>query len=324
MTVMNMVQALNSAIDHELKEDENVLVIGEDVGRDGGVFRVTDGLFEKYGRDRLIDSPLSESGIIATSFGMAVYGMKPIAEIQFSGFIYSGIEHMISHLARIRNRSRGRFTCPMVIRAPYSGGIRALEHHSESMESLYAHTPGLKVVIPSNPYDAKGLLAGAVQDPDPVVFLEPKRSYRAIKEEVPDDRYTEQIDKAKVIQEGQDVTVISYGSMMLETKEAIGKLVDEASIELIDLRSISPLDEDTITKSVEKTGRAVIVQESPKTLGIASEVISVINDKVFTSLEAPIGRVTGFDTVMPLYRMENYYIPDEYRIMDGIRKVINF
>ncbi len=321
MTKLNIVEALNLALNQEMEKDNSVLILGEDVGIDGGVFRVTDGLYKKYGKDRVIDTPLAEPGIVGTSIGLAVNGFKPVAEIQFSGFIYSAFDQIISHAARIRNRSRGRFTCPLVVRAPYCGGIKALEHHSESMENIFVHTPGLKVVIPSTPSDAKGLLVSAIRDPDPVIFYEPKRIYRAIKEEVNEKEYTIPIGKAKIVKEGNDVTVISWGAMVRECLEAAEKI--EASCEVIDLRTLKPLDIDTIINSVKKTGRVVVVHEAPKTSGFGAEIIALINEKALLSLEAPVKRVTGFDTVFPYAKMENKYLPDE-RIEKGIREVLEF
>ncbi|MBI2107350.1 alpha-ketoacid dehydrogenase subunit beta [Candidatus Woesearchaeota archaeon] len=321
MTKLNLVEALNLALHQEMEKDNSVLVLGEDVGIDGGVFRVTEGLYKKYGKDRVIDTPLAEPGIVGTSIGLAVNGFKPIAEIQFSGFIYSAFDQIISHAARIRNRSRGRFTCPLVVRAPYCGGIKALEHHSESMENIFIHTPGLKVVIPSTPSDAKGLLISAIRDPDPVIFYEPKRIYRAIKEEVNEKEYTIPIGKAKIVKEGNDVTVISWGAMVRECLIAAEK--SNVNCEVIDLRTLKPLDIDTIINSVKKTGRVVVVHEAPKTSGFGAEIISLINEKALLNLEAPVKRVTGFDTVFPYAKMENKYLPDE-RIEKGIKEVLEF
>jgi pyruvate dehydrogenase E1 component beta subunit len=322
----NMVQALNQAIALELESNPNLVVLGEDVGTDGGVFRVTDGLQAKYGKDRVIDTPLAESGIIGTSIGMAAYGLHPVAEIQFSGFMYPGFDQLISHAARIRNRSRGRFSCPLTVRTPYGGGIKAPEHHSESTEALFIHTPGLKVVIPSNPTDAKGLLTSAMRDPDPVIFFEPLRVYRAFREEVPDESYTIPLGQAKVVQPGTDLTLISWGSMLRTSMEAIQQIAEAErySIELIDLRSLSPIDWPTIHASVQKTGRCVIVQEAPLTLGLASEIMARIMEKNFLHLKAPVARVTGFDTIMPLFKLENYYLPDAERVQQGIRSVMRF
>lgn len=322
MSEMNLVEAIRDALDTELGNDENVLLMGEDIGVDGGVFRATDGLIDEYGEDRVIDTPLSESGIVGTSIGLAVRGFRPVAEIQFSGFMYPAFDQLISHASRIRNRSRGAYACPMVVRAPYGGGIHAPEHHSESMESIYAHTPGLKVAIPSTPSDAKGLLISAVRDPDPVIFLEPKKIYRAFKEEVPDGDHTVELGTANVVQEGDDITVISWGAMMRPTLEA-AEVVD-ASVEVIDLRSIAPIDLQTIYDSVEKTGRLVIVHEAPKTCGVGAELSATINEHDLLYLEAPIKRVTGFDTIFPLPKMEEEYMPDVSRVKKAINEVVEF
>lgn len=321
MPKMNVVDAVKAALRNELKRDKRVLVMGEDVGKNGGVFRCTDGLYDEFGPERLVDTPLSEPGIVSTAIGLAVNGMRPVAEIQFSGFIYAPFDQLISHAAKIRLRSSGRFSCPLVVRAPYGGGIRALELHCDSVEAIMAHVPGLKVVIPSCPYDTKGLLISAIRDPDPVIFLEPMRVYRAIKEEVPDKEYTIPIGRAEVEQEGSDLTVISYGSMLKYTKEALEK--SDYSAEIINLRTISPLDTETIINSVQKTGRCVIVNEAPKTCGFAAEIIAKINEKAFFNLEAPIERVTGYDCAFPLAKLEEYYLPDEKRILKAVNKVMS-
>ncbi len=324
MANLTIVQAINQGLKQELERDEDVVLLGEDIGKNGGVFRVTEGLCDLF-PERVIDTPLSESGIVGTAIGLAVYGLKPVAEIQFDGFIYPAFDQIISHAARIRTRSRGRFSCPLVIRAPYSGGIHAPEHHSESMESIYIHTPGLKVVIPSSPYDAKGLIISSIRDPDPVLFLEPKKIYRSIREEVPDHAYEVPLGEAKIVQEGSDITIISWGSMMKQCVDAAQKLQDQHILaELIDIRTLFPFDRKTILNSVEKTGRVVIVQESPKTCGFASEVSALINEKSLLSLEAPIVRVSGPDTVMPLFKLENYYLPNSNTIVRAVKKVINF
>ena len=320
---LNMVEAINLALKQEMKKDKDVLVLGEDVGIDGGVFRVTEGLLKLYGEERVIDTPLSESGIIGISIGMAVYGLKPVAEVQFSGFMYPGFDQLISHASRIRNRSRGRFSCPMVVRTPYSGGIKALEHHSESMEALYVHTPGLKVVIPSGPYDAKGLLISAIRDPDPVIFLEPTRVYRAIKEDVPEKEYALPLGKCNLVKEGNEITVVSYGAMMKLVLEAVEKL-ENVSAEVIDVRTLSPLDDETIINSVKKTGRCVVVNEGPRSCGFAAEIIARINEKALLSLEAPVKRITGYDTIIPLAKLEDKYLPSVKRIMHGIEEVLSF
>ncbi|MEK6970796.1 MAG: alpha-ketoacid dehydrogenase subunit beta [archaeon] len=322
----NMVQALNNALSLELESNPNLVVMGEDVGVDGGVFRVTDGLQSKYGKERVLDTPLAESALIGTGIGMAAYGLHPVVEIQFSGFLYPGFDQLISHASRIRNRSRGRFSCPLTVRSPYGGGIKAPEHHSESMESLFIHTPGLKVVVPSNPTDAKGLLTSALRDPDPVIFFEPLRVYRAFREEVPEESYTTPLGQARVVQPGTDLTLISWGSMLRTCVEAVQQLseAERYSIELIDLRSLSPIDWPTIHASVQKTGRCVIVQEAPLTLGLASEIMARILEKNFLHLKAPVSRVTGFDTIMPLFKLENYYLPTPERIIETVRKTMVF
>jgi pyruvate dehydrogenase E1 component beta subunit len=295
------------------------------VGKEGGVFRVTDGLQVKFGLNRVFDTPLAESGIIGVSVGMAVKGLRPVAEIQFEGFLYLSMNQIMNHAARIRNRSRGRFTCPLVIRSPWGGGIHAPEHHSDSPEALFAHTPGIKVVIPSTPYDAKGLIISAIRDPDPVLFFEPKRIYRAIKEEVPDGEYTVPIGKAKLVREGKDVTVITWGSMVREVLRAAETADQEGvKVEVIDLRTISPMDDETFLESVRKTGRAVVVHEAPPTCGVGAEVIARINEKALYSLQGPVVRVTGFDTPVPLTKLENHYLPSPERILRGIRKVMTF
>src|SRR3990172_3096327 len=319
----NIVAALNHALFLEMARDERVVVLGEDVGRDGGVFRVTDGLQQKFGPERVIDTPLAESGIIGAAFGLAVAGLRPVVEIQFSGFLPPAFDELISHVGRIRWRSRGRFTCPVVIRMPSGGGIRAPEHHSESPEALLAHIPGIKVVMPSTPYDAKGLLLSAIRDPDPVVMLEPTRCYRAIVEEVPDDDYTEPIGKARVFRQGEQVTIISWGAMVHEALSAAEQLKTEGvSAEVIDLRSFVPFDRETVLESVEKTGRAVIVHEAVGTGGVGAEVSAQINEHALTALEAPVMRVTGFDTVMPLFRSEHFYLPNASRIRNAVQEVL--
>jgi pyruvate dehydrogenase E1 component beta subunit len=323
MTVLNMAQAINQALDQALGQDARVMLLGEDVGRAGGVFRVTDGLQQRHGEGRVVDTPVAESGIVGVAFGLAVGGMRPIAEIQFMGFSYPAFDQVISHVSRIRNRSRHRFTAPMVIRIPYGGGIGAAEHHSESAEAIYAHTPGLKVVVPATPAEAKGLLLAAIADPDPVVFLEPIRVYRAIREEVPAQTYELPIGEARVVRQGEDVTMIAYGSMLREAGLAADRLEEEgSSVELLDLRTLAPLDADTVVRSVRKTGRAVVVQEAPRTGGLAGELIAIIQERALYSLEAPVARVTGWDTVFPLKRSERHYLPSPERIATALRRVI--
>ncbi|GAB4348610.1 MAG: alpha-ketoacid dehydrogenase subunit beta [Candidatus Abyssubacteria bacterium] len=325
MAEMNLVEAVNAALREEMQNDERVMVLGEDVGKAGGVFRATEGLQQLFGEDRVVDTPLSESGIVGAAIGLAVFGMRPVAEIQFMGFIYPAFDQIISHAGRIRNRTRGRFSVPLVVRAPYGGGIHAPEHHSESTEAIFAHTPGIKVVIPSTPYDAKGLLISAIRDPDPVIFLEPKRIYRAVKGDVPDGDYTVPIGSAKIAREGEHVTLIAWGAMMKITLEAADALADEGiDAEVVDARTISPLDVDTIVESVKKTGRVVVVHEAPKTCGVGAEVITRINEKAFLSLAAPPMRVTGFDTVMPLPKGEHMYLPDADRVIRTVRRVMQF
>lgn len=325
MAEMNIVEAVNDAMRIEMENDETVMVLGEDVGRSGGVFRATEGLQKLFGEDRVVDTPLSESGIVGSAIGLALFGMKPVAEIQFMGFIYPAFDQIVSHAARLRNRSRGRFNVPLVVRAPYGGGIHAPEHHSESTEAIFAHTPGLKVVIPSNPYDAKGLLISAIRDPDPVIFLEPKRIYRAVKADVPEGDYTVPIGKAKVVREGEDLTLVAWGAMIPTCSETAEALATEGvDTELIDVRSIAPLDLDTIVESVKKTGRLIVVHEAPKTCGFGAEIIALINEKAFLHLSAPPLRVTGFDTVMPLPRAEHLYLPNTDRITEGVHQVMNY
>ncbi len=299
------------------------MLIGEDVGIGGGVFRISDGLIKDFGADRVIDTPLAESGIVGSAIGLAMAGMRPIVEIQFDGFVYPAFDQLICHAARMRTRSRGKLTCPMVVRFPYCGGVKALEHHSESMEAIYVHTPGLKVVCPSTPYDAKGLLAAAIQDPDPVIFMEPKRLYRSLKEDVPEEEYTIPLGKARVMIEGDDVTIIGWGAMIPVILKAHAELSKEnISMEVIDLRTLSPLDTETILASVQKTGRCVIIQEAPRTGGLASEIATIIMEKAMHSLKAPVERVSGFDVIPPLLKAEDYNIPDEKRLIAGIRDVL--
>ncbi len=320
---LNIVEAINQALQNEMALDPSVIVFGEDVGLEGGVFRATLNLQQEFGDKRSFDTPLAESAIIGTAVGMAINGMKPVAELQFMGFSYPAFDQIINHVARYRNRTRGERHLPMVIRVPYGGGIRALEHHSESTEAIYAHIPGLKVVIPSTPYDAKGLLIAAIRDPDPVLFLEPKRIYRAFRQEVPEEAYTLPIGRAKVVQEGDQVTVIAWGAMIPEVQKALEGL-GEISVELIDLRTISPMDRETIRKSVEKTGRVLVVHEAAKSYGPGAEVIAAVNETAFLSLEAPPMRLTGFDTTFPLARGEMHYIPTPARIRKTISDLAQY
>lgn len=315
---LTLVDAINEALYQELERDPRVVLLGEDVGLNGGVFRVTDGLQKVFGPDRVADTPLAESGIMGTAIGLAMAGMRPIPEIQFEGFLGPAYDQLCNHAARYRTRTRGAVTIPLTVRVPWGGGIHAPELHSDSPEAIYAHTPGLKVVCPSTPSDAKGLLLSAIRDPDPVVFFEPKRVYRSYREQVPEGDYTIPIGQAKVVQEGSDITVITWGANVFQCLEALDKLPDDVSVELIDLRTISPIDTDTIVQSVQKTGRCVVVQEAPKTCGMASELTTLIQEHCFLYLKAPVQRVTGFDTIMPYYKLELDYLPDAKRIVETI------
>lgn len=320
-----MVQALNYALDEEMARDDSVVLLGEDIGLDGGVFRVTDGLIEKYGEERVIDTPLAESMIVGTAVGMAAYGLRPVCEIQFSGFAYLSFQQLESQAARLRWRSQGAFHVPLVMRAPYAGGVRALEHHSESREAYWAHTPGLKTVIPSGPRTARALLLSAIRDPDPVVFYEPKSIYRAFREEVPEEEETIPIGKARIVREGKDITMISYGAMMRPTIEAAEVLSKEDGVEaeVIDLLTISPLDSETFTASVQKTGRAVIVHEAPRSFGPGAEIVSRMMEESFWYLEAPIQRVAGWDIIIPLFAYEQIYLPSADRVVRAAREALN-
>jgi len=322
---LNVVQAVNLALRQEMAKDPRLVLLGEDVGRNGGVFRATEGLLAQFGEGRVVDTPLSESAIVGVAIGMAAYGLIPVAEIQFQGFIYGAMEQLISHAARIRTRSRGRYHCPLVVRTPYGGGIHAPEHHSESMEALFVHTPGLKVVVPSTPYETKGLLISAIRDPDPVIFLEPAKVYRAIKEEVPEDEYSIPLGVARVALEGSDVTLIAWGAMLQPALRA-AQLVQEKGVraEVIDLRTLSPFDTETVIESVKKTKRVVIVHEAPRTCGLGAELVARINEEALLYLEAPVERVTGFDTVIPFPKMEHYYLPNAQRVVRAIERVMGF
>ncbi|MSQ89866.1 MAG: alpha-ketoacid dehydrogenase subunit beta [Phycisphaerales bacterium] len=322
MANLNLVQAINLALIQEMERDERVLLLGEDVGPNGGVFRVTEGLHKRFGARRVVDTPLAESGIIGTSIGLAMAGLRPIPEIQFDGFLGPAYDQICSHAARMRTRTRGTITIPLTIRVPVGGGIHAPELHSDSPETIYCHQPGLKVVMPSSPYDAKGLLISAIRDPDPVIFFEPKRIYRAYREEVPEDEYTIPIGKARIVCEGTDLTVISWGASVLQCMESIEK--SSRSIELIDLRTIYPMDLDAIETSVKKTGRCVVVHEAPRTGGMGAEVAAQIMERCFLYLEAPVQRVTGFDTIMPYYKLELNYMPDAARISGAIDAALSF
>ena len=321
MARVALIEAVTMALAHEMERDDSVMVLGEDVGVNGGVFRATAGLQERFGSERVMDTPLAESMIAGVSIGMAAHGMKPVAEIQFMGFIYPIVDQMINHAGRMRHRTRGRLTCPMVLRAPFGGGIHAPEHHSESTEALFAHMPGIRVVIPSSPARAYGLLLASIRNPDPVVFLEPKRIYRLAKQEVADDGQALPLDVCYILKEGEDVTLVTWGAMTFETLTAAAELEKEGiGCEVIDVATISPLDLDTILESVEKTGRLVIVHEAARTCGVGAEIAAGVAEKGLYDLEAPIQRVTGFDTVMPLFRMEYQYLPSVTRIMDSVKK----
>lgn len=325
MTKINMVTAINQALRHAMKEDKTVLLMGEDVGLDGGVFRVTDGLQKDFGKDRVIDTPLAEAGIIGTAIGLALNGFKPVAEIQFVGFSYEAFHQINHNMSRFRQRTQGTCTVPMVLRSPMGGGIRALELHSESPETFFVHSQGLKVVVPSGPYDAKGLLLSAIRDPDPVIFLEPEKLYRSFKEEVPQEAYTIPLGEANIVREGTDITLVAWGAMTRMCKEAADKLAEEnISAEIVDLRTLWPLDTNKIIESVKKTGRAVVVHEAPRAVGFGAEIVSRIQEKALLSLKAPIGRVTGFDTPYPQFAMEKYFLPNVERIIKGVKDTINF
>lgn len=326
MPKLTMVQAINLALHQEMERDDTVLIMGQDVAVNGGVFRLTDGLFDKFGPERALDTPLAEGGIIGAMLGMAINGLKPVGEIQFSGFAYLTLAQLEGNVARTRSRSLSKFTAPLVLRMPYGGGVRALEHHSESKEAYFAHTAGLKTVIPSTPQTAYRLLLAAIRDPDPVVFMEPKHSYRAFKEEFEADEEAGELSRCRIVREGEDLTVVSWGAMLHRTEKVIEQFVEDtgASVELIDLQTIAPLDGNTIAQSVRKTGRAVVVQEAQRTLGPASEIIALINDKALMYLEAPVKRVTGFDVVMPYFARENFQIPSEPRIRDALAETLAF
>lgn len=327
MTELNMVDALNLAFHQEMQRNEDVIVLGEDVGEDEGIFRVTEGLLDEFGEERVIDTPLAESGIVGTSIGMAVNGLLPVAELQFEGFSYYGFHQLEAHAARLRKRSQGRHGVPLVVRMPYGAGVHALEHHSESKEAYYAHTPGLKVVIPSSPRKAHDLLIQSIRDPDPVVFLEPKALYRHGREEVPESEEPRwEIGRAEVVRDGDDITLISFGAMLPRTLEAADRLESEdgANAEVIDLMTVSPLDSETIVGSVEKTGRAVVVHEAHRTLGLGAEITARLVEEAFLRLEAPVRRVTGFDVVVPLFAREQDYLPDVHRIARAARETLEF
>lgn len=320
MAELNMVQAINLALKEEMVRDPDVVILGEDVGRNGGVFRVTEGLFAEFGEERVIDTPLSESAIVGTAIGMAAYGLRPVVEIQFMGFLYPAVDQIFTHAARLRTRSRGRFTCPLVIRTPYGGGIKAPELHEESSEALFCHMPGLKVVIPSSPYFAKGLLAEAIRDPDPVLFLEPTRLYRLIKEEVPEDGYSVPLGQARIAREGQAVTLVAWGSMFKRTL----RVAEAYDADVIDLMTLNPFDEETVLASVQKTGRLVIVHEAAKTGGFAAEIAATVAEEAILHLKAPIRRVAGYDVVLPLPKLESYNFPTDQQIVKALEEVLQY
>lgn len=322
---LTIAQAVRDAMLEEMENNERVIVLGEDVGVDGGVFRATEGLIERFGSERVIDTPLAESAIIGMSVGLAATGFRPIAEIQFMGFVYPAINQLFGHASRMRNRTRGRLSCPMVVRMPYGGGIHPPEHHSESYEALFLNTPGFKVVVPSNPYDAKGLLVSAIRDDDPVLFMEPKRIYRAFREAVPAERYTVPLGKADIAREGTDVTLIAWGAMVrvcLDASEVLARA--DISAEVVDLRTLNPLDRETMIESVVKTGRAVVVHEAVRTGGFGAEIVAQISEHALLQLEAPIERVTGFDVVFPLAQNEKHYLPSRQRVVKAVEKVLAF
>lgn len=320
-----MVEAINMALARGMEDDADVVLLGEDVGVSGGVFRATAGLRERFGVQRVMDTPLAEAMIAGLSVGMATQGLKPVAEIQFLGFVYAAMEHLISHAARMRNRSRGRLHCPMVLRAPYGGGIHAPEHHSESTEALFAHIPGLRVVIPSSPLRAYGLLLAAMADPDPVIFLEPKRIYRAVRHPVQDDGQALPLDVCFTLRQGEDLTLVSWGAMIAQCQEAAALLADRGiSVELIDVASIAPLDRQTIIASVRKTGRCLIVHEAPRNCGVGAEIAAIVGEKCLLNLLAPVRRVCGFDVPMPYFQNENNYLPNAADVVAAVQELLDF
>jgi pyruvate dehydrogenase E1 component beta subunit len=323
--MLNMVQALNQAMAKEMENDDRVIILGEDVGIDGGVFRVTEGLLGKFGPERVIDTPLAESAIVGTSIGLAVAGLRPVAEIQFMGFIYPAFNQILSHAARLRNRSRGRYFVPLVVRTPYGAGVKALEHHSESTEALFCQIPGLKVAVPSTPYDAKGLIIASIRDEDPVIFLEPTRLYRAGRQEVPEEAYEVPLGRAKVVREGEHLTIVAWGAM-IPIVQAAAEAVEKDGVfpEIVDLRTLAPLDRETILESVKRTGRLLVVHEAPKTCGLGAEIAALVADKALLQLKAPIRRVTGQDITVPLAKGEDYYYPSPERVAWEIKKMMEW
>ena len=325
MAMLNNVQAVDNALDYEMGKDSSVMVLGENVAAEGGVFRATEGLLDKYGAARVVDTPLSENGIVGTSIGLALNGMKPVAEIQFSGFAYIALDELISHASRYRQRTMGQHHVPMVVRMPFGGGVKALEHHSESYETVYIHDPGLKVVVPSTPSDTKGLLIAAIRDPDPVIFMEHKKLYRLGREEVKDGEFVLPIGKARIAKQGNDLTIIAWGAMVNVSMEAAKELQKEnIEAEVIDLRTLKPLDQDAVLGSVKKTGRLVLVEESHRILGFASDISAIVNELAILHLKAPIKRVTGYDMRMPLFKLEDLYLPDAKRVIIAAKEVMKF
>lgn len=318
---LTLVDAINEGLEQEMRRDDRVVLLGEDIGRNGGVFRVTEGLQKQFGADRVIDTPLSESGIIGTSIGMAMAGQRPVPEIQFDGFLGPAYDQLVNHAARFRNRTRGRLTVPMTVRVPWGGGIHAPEFHSDSPEAIYIHSPGMKVVCASTPSDAKGLLLSAIRDPDPVIFFEPKRVYRSFREQVDEGEYTIPIGKAKIVTEGTDVTIVTWGANVFQCLEALDQLPDDLSVELIDLRTLHPMDTDAIFESVDKTGRLVVVQEAPRLCSLGSEIASQVMERCFLRLQAPVQRVAGFDTIMPYAKLELDYLPSPRIIAEAVQQV---
>src|SRR5579872_6760773 len=324
MPVINIVQAVNQALREEMRRDDRIVILGEDVGKDGGVFRATEGLYDEFGSDRVIDTPLAESGIIGTAIGMAVYGLNPVPEIQFLDFIYPAFDQIVTNLAKLRYRSGGQYSCHLVVRAPYGGGIKGGHYHSQSSEAYFTHTAGLKVVIPATPYDTKGLLLSSLRDEDPVIFLEPKRIYRAVKGEIPEGEFTVPIGKARVAREGNDVSIFAYGAMLhvaIEAAESAAK--NGAQVEVVDLRTLVPLDINTVLESVKKTGRVIIVHEAPKTGGFGAEIAALIAEKAIDYLKGPIIRVAGYDTPFP-YTLEDRYLPDAKKVLTAINKIMQY
>lgn len=323
--IMTMVQAINQALRQEMERDDRYLILGEDVGRDGGVFRVTEGLVDKFGPERVIDTPLAESAGVGAAVGMTALGLRPIVEIQFLGFIYPSFNQIISHVARLRNRTRGRFPVPLTIRTPYGAGVKALEHHSESTEALFCQIPGLTVVVPSNPYDAKGLLIASLRSEDPVIFLEPTKLYRADKQDVPEEPYEMPLGQAKIVREGKDLTIVAWGTMIPVALKAAEKAAAEGvGAEVVDLRTLSPMDRETVVASVKRTGRAIVLHEAPKTCGLGAEIAALIGERALLSLSAPVLRVTAPDITVPLPKSEDYYYPSPERLLRAIHEIMEF